>query len=118
MPLGISSAVLIKGLAIAVVIGLATALYMEIKDAGANEQKVIELNNRIVELDDALRKERQLREADQAAIKIRDEKIGAISRSFKENVKKLEASLQKARASDECIDKHIPVQIQKDVFGS
>jgi len=118
MPLGISSAVLIKGLAIAVVIGLVTALYLEIKDAGANEQKVIELNNRIIELDDALKQERQLRETDQAAIKTRDKKIGEINRSFKEDVKKLETALQKARESDGCIDKHIPEQIQKDVFGS
>ncbi len=118
MPLGISSAAFIKGLALFVIIGLATALYLEIKNAGANEQKIDNLNKTIIELNGNLKIERELREADQAAIKTRDKKIDEISKSYEEDMSKLKAYLQKVRESDECIDKRIPQQIQQDVFGS
>ncbi|HXH71577.1 MAG TPA: hypothetical protein VNI58_02040 [Mariprofundaceae bacterium] len=115
--LGLSPSLLLRGLIILLVLGLGTALYLEIKKAGANEQKIVNLNDQIRTLNEALQREQAIRAADQKALGDRDATIDQINASHRQQVTQLEKALKVVSPSDECIDKTMPAKIQEAVFG-
>jgi len=114
---GVSPALLIRGVMVVLVLGLATSLYLEIKKAGANEQKIENLNQQVSSLSKALEQEQRIREADQITIKERDETINKINASHRVQIDQLNKALGVVRQSDKCIDTPIPEKIQDVLFG-